>query len=237
MRCRFRAGPGFRGKFDISTSYITSSPTAAALPRPAWSRRASSIGAWSSYHLGLELPTRGVKISPKSGPSIEPAPHKLDGPSIKPSIHIRARHQAKRYIPLALGCSVVHSEPNMSSAARVQVMQKPYRARFEASAGAVGSNLASLLLPTSLRPSLGPQNSLIPFRTGRRVAENRPSLWSRWLPPSMTVAVELSPPSLEPPSSLSHSLEQSSFLCAYRPRSVPICAYRLRAPSFLAWSR
>ena len=107
-----------------------SNPRAAELPRPAWSRRASSIGAWSSPRVPtISASSCRLEVSkfPRNpGPAPDPHCTKLDGPSIKPRIHIRAR----RYILLTLGCSIVHSEPSMSPAARVQVMQKPYRARF-----------------------------------------------------------------------------------------------------------
>ena len=57
----------------------TSKAGEAELTRTDWSRRASSIGAWSSsraltilvWRCQLEV----VKISPKSGSSTEPAPH------------------------------------------------------------------------------------------------------------------------------------------------------------------
>ena len=49
------------------------------------------------------VPTRGVKIFQNPGPAPDRNRIKLDGPRIHPSIHIRARYQAWRYIPLALG--------------------------------------------------------------------------------------------------------------------------------------
>ena len=46
-----------------------------------------------------------AKLKPIVGSSKPPVRSrmKLDGPSMHPSIHTGARHQARRYIPLALG--------------------------------------------------------------------------------------------------------------------------------------
>ena len=60
--------------------------------------------------------------SPRN-PGSAPNRHRnmLDGPSIKPSIHIRAQHQARQYILLALGCLFC---------TQLEPMQKPCRTRF-----------------------------------------------------------------------------------------------------------
>ena len=112
-------------------------------PGPARNKHRTSFG-WAQHqaqHSALDpasspavypfsirppVPGRYVKISKKKNRAQHrtgTAP-RLDGPSIKPSIHSRARHQARRYILLALGCSFWVRQH------RVHAAQKPCRARF-----------------------------------------------------------------------------------------------------------
>ena len=82
-------------------------------------------------------------------------------------------------------------------------------------------------MPTSLRQSLGPPNSLLPTRS--RVAERHPSLWE---PPS---SLRLC---LEPQSSLRPAWShRDPSLTVLNSRASLVPAWRLRAPSISAWSR
>ena len=84
--------------------------------------------------------SRGVKFTRNPGPAPDRYRTKLDGPSIKPSIHIRADHQARWYILSALRCSFCAQQ------LALRPCKSPAGFDFGPSAGPMGSNLTSLVL-------------------------------------------------------------------------------------------
>ena len=93
----------------------------------------------------LVVLNRDVKFPRNLGPAPDRPRHRttLDGPSVKPSIHLRAQHQARQYINLALG---PHAEPSTSPEPHVRSHKSLTGPGFGSGARPVCSNLTSLVL-------------------------------------------------------------------------------------------